>query len=93
MSLIVMPVSAGEKRHVCEFCEKSFSRGSHYNRHMLTHLGEKPHACDVCGKRFLEASNLRLHLMLHVGEKKHRCHVCQVWEKVFIVDVSLLSKI
>lgn len=36
----------------CQYCQRSFSRAEHLQRHLRTHTQEKPYGCSVCSKSF-----------------------------------------
>lgn len=56
-------VSALDKSHVCEICQKRFKRLEHLRRHNKTHTGERGFRCEVtgCGKWFSRSDNLMAH--------------------------------
>jgi uncharacterized Zn-finger protein len=56
-------VSALDKSHVCEVCQKRFKRLEHLRRHNKTHTGERGFRCEVvgCGKWFSRSDNLMAH--------------------------------
>jgi hypothetical protein len=56
-------VSALDKSHVCEMCQKRFKRLEHLRRHNKTHTGERGFRCEVvgCGKWFSRSDNLMAH--------------------------------
>ena len=39
------------KPHVCDVCNKGFSRKDRFNDHLWTHTGEKSHVCEICKKK------------------------------------------
>ena len=51
-----------KKPHVCETCDKAFSRPIDLTMHMRTHSGEKPYVCETCDKAFAQAIHLARHM-------------------------------
>uniref|UniRef100_B3P4X9 Protein krueppel n=2 Tax=Drosophila erecta TaxID=7220 RepID=B3P4X9_DROER len=66
-----------ERPHLCNFCQRSFSRVYMLELHLRTHTGERPYACKHCDKRFAQLGVLRSHERIHTGERLHRCQVCE----------------
>lgn len=64
-----------EKKHICEFCSKSFNQSNHFKSHMSIH-NEQKYTCAVCSKNFNRSNDLKLHISQHTGEKKHVYSVC-----------------
>jgi len=62
-SNLPLVVSALDKSHVCEICQKRFKRLEHLRRHNKTHTGERGFRCEVvgCGKWFSRSDNLMAH--------------------------------
>ncbi|XP_064193799.1 zinc finger and BTB domain-containing protein 17-like isoform X1 [Anguilla rostrata] len=69
--------SAKEKRFVCRFCGKGFTRLNALEIHQRVHTGEKPFRCAQCGKRFSDSSNHRRHQSVHTRERPFSCTQCE----------------
>ncbi|XP_052818932.1 zinc finger protein 341-like isoform X2 [Mya arenaria] len=54
-----------KKTHVCQFCNKVFSKNFDLNQHIRSHTGEKPFQCVVCGRAFAQKSNVKKHMSTH----------------------------
>ncbi|XP_038837434.1 zinc finger protein with KRAB and SCAN domains 8-like [Salvelinus namaycush] len=66
-----------EKRFLCMFCNKGFSRPQKVEIHQRVHTGEKPYSCTQCHMRFAQACNLKRHQRVHTGEKSYSCPQCE----------------
>ena len=42
----------------CEFCNTSFSKSYHLNRHQKIHTKEKSHKCIICEKSFYKSPDI-----------------------------------
>ena len=51
-----------QRRYVCQYCTRGFSRSGHLIQHMRTHTGERPYPCQFCCKAFTQSSALNRHL-------------------------------
>eukprot|EP00092_Neocalanus_flemingeri_P021813 GFUD01023662.1.p1 GENE.GFUD01023662.1~~GFUD01023662.1.p1 ORF type:complete len:448 (-),score=72.60 GFUD01023662.1:29-1372(-) len=52
-------------------CDKTFTRPSRLETHLLSHTGERPFKCDQCDKDFTRNAHLKRHTMLnHHGIKQ-----------------------
>lgn len=60
-----MQCHTGERKHVCEVCNKAFLRPFNLKVHMKTHTGEKPFSCEVCPKKFSQKHVLFAHMKTH----------------------------
>ncbi len=60
----------------CAYCDKTFHRKYHKERHERSHTGEKPFQCSYCGDKFITGNHLKRHEMIHRGEKPFMCNLC-----------------
>ena len=66
-----------EKKHKCEFCEKSFRLKQGLKLHTRIHTGEKPYKCSYCEKSFTQKPSLTEHTRIHTGVKPFKCTYCE----------------
>ncbi|CAO3696088.1 unnamed protein product [Rhizopus stolonifer] len=59
------------KKHVCNFCNRRFSRKYDARRHIRIHTGDKPYICPGCSKGFARSDALRRHML-----KEPECSAC-----------------
>jgi uncharacterized C2H2 Zn-finger protein len=59
-----------QKKHVCELCNKSYSRRGDLITHYRSHTGQKPHKCKECGRSFSRKSDLRAHSKTHSDSRE-----------------------
>ena len=61
----------------CEICDKTFTTGSHLNRHMDEVHGESPtFTCSFCDYRTKDEGNLKKHVLVHCDTKPFKCDIC-----------------
>ncbi|CDH10782.1 uncharacterized protein ZBAI_02568 [Zygosaccharomyces bailii ISA1307] len=53
---------ANQRKYVCSFCSKAFSRSEHRARHERSHTGLKPFECKVCRHAFVRRDLLQRHI-------------------------------
>lgn len=87
-------VSAMDKSHVCEICQKRFKRLEHLRRHNKTHTGERGFRCEVvgCGKWFSRSDNLMAHRRYPPSHKHHtndRTHGKRGGRNIFVPEMSV----
>ena len=58
---LCLPIPAGEKPFVCEYCNKSFKIKHNLTLHIRQHTGEKPHICGICRVGFYTIKDLKMH--------------------------------
>lgn len=67
----------GEKKFICDLCQKGFTTEKYRDVHMKAHNGEKIYRCKVCEKSFLSKSHLTEHMKFHnEHSKKFLCSEC-----------------
>ena len=69
-------VGDGSRNHICQICDRVFSRSDMLSRHMRLHTGQRPYECRTCGQVFSRSDHLQTHLRTHTGEKPYRCSQC-----------------
>jgi len=62
----------GERKHVCDRCDKRFARRDGLLAHSRIHTGTAPFSCDHCGLQFKQKGTLTSHLRVHTGEATFR---------------------
>ncbi|QID85134.1 hypothetical protein GRS66_007687 [Saccharomyces pastorianus] len=55
-------MAVGQKKYICSFCLKPFSRSEHKIRHERSHAGVKPFQCQVCKHSFVRRDLLQRHI-------------------------------
>jgi len=99
-SNLPLVVSALDKSHVCEICQKRFKRLEHLRRHNKTHTGERGFRCEVvgCGKWFSRSDNLMAHRRYspHLPGVETVADVCRTHGKrggrnIFVPEMALAS--
>lgn len=53
---------ASQRKYICSFCAKAFSRSEHKARHERSHTGSKPFGCGVCSHSFVRRDLLQRHI-------------------------------
>lgn len=51
-----------QRKYICSFCAKAFSRSEHKARHERSHTGLKPFECKVCRHAFVRRDLLQRHI-------------------------------
>lgn len=54
----------------CPYCDYTFPRLSHFERHYRIHTGEKPFSCEHCLNSTSDKSNLIKHMWIHLMHTK-----------------------
>ena len=60
-SIKIKGTDSNNKIVMCDICDKSFTKKSHFVQHQRTHSGEKPFQCSNCNKSFANKSHLVRH--------------------------------
>ncbi|ODM90574.1 Zinc finger and BTB domain-containing protein 24 [Orchesella cincta] len=66
----------GEKRFVCQKCNRGFTTSQALKTHTYIHTGERPFLCTKCPQQFTTLTNLKKHLVTHTGNKEFLCNYC-----------------
>ncbi|AMD18534.1 HBL368Wp [Eremothecium sinecaudum] len=53
---------ATQRKYICSFCARAFSRSEHRTRHERSHTGVKPFSCKVCSHSFVRRDLLQRHI-------------------------------
>ncbi|KAK2704462.1 zinc finger protein 729-like isoform X2 [Artemia franciscana] len=76
-----------ETRLICQYCGKSFSIGSSFNRHVKMHTNPSTPdvKCTICGLGLKGKARLKIHMKLHLDKQNaHKCYVCGLVFSSFI---------
>lgn len=66
----------GEKRFMCERCNRSFANSTLLKHHHMWHAGLYPYTCSHCGQGFMVKERLRNHEWSHTDERPFKCQTC-----------------
>lgn len=69
-------VTNDTKKHMCEYCPKSFKTKLSKKVHVRSHTNERPFVCTECGKSFKTYSAINNHRAAHSKDKKFQCVEC-----------------
>ncbi|XP_062549321.1 zinc finger protein 184-like isoform X2 [Armigeres subalbatus] len=69
-------VEVQEKTHVCTYCGKAFSRGTHLRLHENIHTKAIIYKCNTCPFSTTSRSGLLRHQRIHTAEKPFKCDEC-----------------
>lgn len=67
---IVSPLKK-QKRYICQYCDRAFSRSEHRSRHERSHTKERPYHCGQCSSTFVRRDLLLRHNRTVHAESKN----------------------
>ncbi|XP_050547699.1 zinc finger protein 423 homolog isoform X2 [Daktulosphaira vitifoliae] len=68
--------TADPNPYACQYCDKTFPRGSYLKKHEQTHGESMPFKCQFCRRLFKHKRSRDRHVKLHTGDKKYKCTQC-----------------
>ncbi|XP_045106268.1 zinc finger protein 697-like, partial [Portunus trituberculatus] len=66
----------GERKLVCQQCDKTFTSRKGLTLHTLAHSGVRNYECLECGKKFITKGHLTTHTLTHSGVRNYECLEC-----------------
>ena len=82
-----LAVVAAAIAYKCDQCEKSFSKESKLERHLVSHATERNFECSQCGNHFKSSYDLERHIRRH--DDVNRTNVCTICSKAFFKPSEL----
>jgi hypothetical protein len=80
-----------DKKLECNFCEKTFRRRDHLNKHVRgVHTTERNFVCPVCSKKYTSDGTLKQHVSNSHSQKLQQCNYC---DKAFARKDHLMKHI
>ncbi|KAH9513468.1 hypothetical protein Btru_033146 [Bulinus truncatus] len=69
-------IHTGERKYICQICNRAFKQMTHLQQHHIIHTGERKYVCQVCNRAFKQMTHLQQHHRIHTGERKYICQCC-----------------